>query len=163
MSLTFKRNWRSSETLAGSTRLFLFNLTTPYFAFSKLTHSKKTPSFPNLMHLKLFFALNLSLPVNVKELDKAFVAYANLRTKIMKFCNYLSSSLTKLYLLRMYFIHFSCHDSRIHACLYFITPNGHGLKSIDLVCMKKLDTKVSCNQFNRQMLFNRYIFGNVDY
>lgn len=37
----------------------------------------------------------------------------------------------------------SFHDSRIHACLYFITPNGHGLKSIDLVCMKKLDTKVN--------------------
>merc|ERR1711983_319283 len=35
------------------------------------------------------------------------------------------------------------HDSRVHACLYFITPNGHGLKSIDLVCMKKLDTKVN--------------------
>jgi len=35
------------------------------------------------------------------------------------------------------------HDSRVHACLYFITPNGHGLKSIDLVCMKKLDAKVN--------------------
>merc|ERR1711988_1946033 len=35
------------------------------------------------------------------------------------------------------------HDSRVHACLYFITPNGHGLKSIDLVCMKKLDPKVN--------------------
>merc|ERR1712168_688555 len=35
------------------------------------------------------------------------------------------------------------HDSRVHACLYFITPNGHGLKSIDLVCMKKLDSKVN--------------------
>ncbi len=37
----------------------------------------------------------------------------------------------------------ACHDSRIHVCLYFITPNGHGLKSIDLVCMKKLDSKVN--------------------
>lgn len=27
--------------------------------------------------------------------------------------------------------------------MYFITPNGHGLKSIDLVCMKKLDSKVN--------------------
>merc|ERR1719347_1924291 len=35
------------------------------------------------------------------------------------------------------------HDTRIHVCLYFITPNGHGLKSIDLVCMKKLDAKVN--------------------
>jgi len=37
----------------------------------------------------------------------------------------------------------TCYDSRIHVCLYFITPNGHGLKSIDLVCMKKLDQKVN--------------------
>lgn len=35
------------------------------------------------------------------------------------------------------------HDSRIHVCLYFICPTGHGLKSIDLVCMKKLDQKVN--------------------
>ena len=34
-------------------------------------------------------------------------------------------------------------DTRVHVCLYFITPNGHGLKSIDLVCMKKLDQKVN--------------------
>lgn len=37
----------------------------------------------------------------------------------------------------------ACHDSRIHVCLYFICPTGHGLKSLDLVCMKKLDTKVN--------------------
>ncbi|OWR41922.1 septin-2 [Danaus plexippus] len=37
----------------------------------------------------------------------------------------------------------SYHDSRLHVCLYFICPTGHGLKSIDLVCMKKLDTKVN--------------------
>ncbi|XP_011337263.1 septin-2 isoform X3 [Ooceraea biroi] len=35
------------------------------------------------------------------------------------------------------------HDNRIHICLYFICPTGHGLKSIDLVCMKKLDSKVN--------------------
>merc|ERR1711971_1426144 len=35
------------------------------------------------------------------------------------------------------------HDTRVHVCLYFITPNGHGLRSIDLVCMKKLDQKVN--------------------
>lgn len=35
------------------------------------------------------------------------------------------------------------HDNRIHICLYFICPTGHGLKSIDLVCMKKLDQKVN--------------------
>lgn len=35
------------------------------------------------------------------------------------------------------------HDTRTHVCLYFICPTGHGLKSIDLVCMKQLDTKVN--------------------
>ncbi|EDO37950.1 predicted protein [Nematostella vectensis] len=35
------------------------------------------------------------------------------------------------------------HDTRIHACLYFISPTGHSLKSLDLVCMKQLDKKVN--------------------
>ncbi|CAJ0942952.1 unnamed protein product [Ranitomeya imitator] len=35
------------------------------------------------------------------------------------------------------------HDSRIHVCLYFIAPTGHSLKSVDLVTMKKLDSKVN--------------------
>lgn len=35
------------------------------------------------------------------------------------------------------------HDSRLHACLYFISPSGHSLKSLDLVTMKKLDSKVA--------------------
>ncbi|OQR71900.1 septin-2-like [Tropilaelaps mercedesae] len=34
-------------------------------------------------------------------------------------------------------------DGRIHVCLYFITPTGHGLKALDLVCMKQLDSKVN--------------------
>lgn len=38
---------------------------------------------------------------------------------------------------------FNCHDTRIHICLYFIAPTGHSLKSLDLVTMKKLDSKVS--------------------
>lgn len=42
---------------------------------------------------------------------------------------------------------FSCHDTRIHTCLYFIAPNGHSLKSLDLVTMKKLDSKVSGESF----------------
>lgn len=39
----------------------------------------------------------------------------------------------------------SYHDTRIHACLYFISPTGHSLKSLDLVTMKKLDSKVGSN------------------
>uniref|UniRef100_A0A8B9F8M6 Septin 10 n=1 Tax=Amazona collaria TaxID=241587 RepID=A0A8B9F8M6_9PSIT len=38
---------------------------------------------------------------------------------------------------------FNYHDSRIHVCLYFISPVGHSLKSLDLVTMKKLDSKVN--------------------
>ncbi|XP_058048986.1 septin-11 isoform X2 [Ahaetulla prasina] len=38
---------------------------------------------------------------------------------------------------------FNYHDTRIHACLYFISPTGHSLKSLDLVTMKKLDSKVN--------------------
>ncbi|KAM6291384.1 septin-10 isoform 4-T5 [Porphyrio hochstetteri] len=36
---------------------------------------------------------------------------------------------------------FSYHDTRIHACLYFILPTGHSLKSLDLLTMKSLDSK----------------------
>ncbi|KAM6291387.1 septin-10 isoform 7-T8 [Porphyrio hochstetteri] len=38
---------------------------------------------------------------------------------------------------------FSYHDTRIHACLYFILPTGHSLKSLDLLTMKSLDSKVN--------------------
>ena len=34
------------------------------------------------------------------------------------------------------------HDTRIHACLYFLSPTGHSIKSLDLVTMKALDRKV---------------------
>lgn len=33
-------------------------------------------------------------------------------------------------------------DTRVHCCLYFITPTGHSLKAIDLVTMKALEQKV---------------------
>ncbi|KAI6652651.1 septin-11-like [Oopsacas minuta] len=35
------------------------------------------------------------------------------------------------------------HDTRIHACLYFISPTGHSLKILDLHTMKALDKKVN--------------------
>ncbi|KAI2651087.1 Septin-4 [Labeo rohita] len=34
-------------------------------------------------------------------------------------------------------------DSRVHCCLYFISPHGHGLKPIDVNFMKALDQKVN--------------------
>ncbi|NXX63645.1 SEP10 protein, partial [Scopus umbretta] len=36
---------------------------------------------------------------------------------------------------------FSYHDTRIHVCLYFISPTGHSLKPLDLLTMKSLDSK----------------------
>ncbi|KAM5228442.1 septin-14 [Ctenodactylus gundi] len=34
-------------------------------------------------------------------------------------------------------------DSRVHACLYLISPTGHSLKSLDVITMKKIDSKVN--------------------
>lgn len=34
-------------------------------------------------------------------------------------------------------------DSRVHCCLYFIAPTGHGLKPLDIEFMKKLHGKVN--------------------
>ena len=33
--------------------------------------------------------------------------------------------------------------SRVHACLYFIAPSGHGLKALDVEFMKRLCGKVN--------------------
>ncbi|XP_057352840.1 septin-10 isoform X2 [Manis pentadactyla] len=38
---------------------------------------------------------------------------------------------------------FNYHDSRIHVCLYFISPTGHSLKTLDLLTMKSLDSRVN--------------------
>ncbi|NXW79483.1 SEP10 protein, partial [Hirundo rustica] len=38
---------------------------------------------------------------------------------------------------------FSYHDTRIHVCLYFISPTSHSLKNIDLLTMRSLDSKVN--------------------
>ena len=32
---------------------------------------------------------------------------------------------------------------RVHACLYFIAPNGHKLKELDIEFMKRLCNKVN--------------------
>ena len=34
-------------------------------------------------------------------------------------------------------------DSRVHACLYFIAPSGHGLKPLDVEYMQRLHDKVN--------------------
>lgn len=34
-------------------------------------------------------------------------------------------------------------DNRVHCCFYFISPWGHGLKPLDIECMKALQSKVN--------------------
>ncbi|GHJ87542.1 hypothetical protein NliqN6_3944 [Naganishia liquefaciens] len=34
-------------------------------------------------------------------------------------------------------------DMRVHACIYFITPNGHSLKPLDIETMKRLGSRVN--------------------
>lgn len=70
--------------------------------------------------------------INKHNSFKAVVDYID-----VQFESYLQEELKIKRLLRDY------HDSRIHVCLYFICPTGHGLKSLDLVCMKQLDSKVN--------------------
>ncbi|XP_023658464.2 septin 7b isoform X1 [Paramormyrops kingsleyae] len=58
-------------------------------------------------------------------------------------------------------------DSRVHSCLYFIAPSGHGLKPLDIEFMKRLHEKVNiipliakadtltpeeCQQFKKQIM-----------
>ncbi|NWR28995.1 SEP10 protein, partial [Tachuris rubrigastra] len=38
---------------------------------------------------------------------------------------------------------FSYHDTRIHVCLYFISPTGRSLKTLDLLTMRSLHSKVN--------------------
>ncbi|XP_077360800.1 septin-5-like [Festucalex cinctus] len=35
------------------------------------------------------------------------------------------------------------HDNRVHCCLYFISPYGHGLRPLDVECMRALHDKVN--------------------
>merc|ERR1712013_1450 len=59
------------------------------------------------------------------------------------------------------------NDNRVHCCLYFIAPTGHGLKPLDIEFMKKVHNKVNiipiiakadtltgdeCNRFKQQIL-----------
>ena len=34
-------------------------------------------------------------------------------------------------------------DTRVHACLYFIAPTGHGLKQLDIEVMRRIHDKVN--------------------
>ena len=45
-------------------------------------------------------------------------------------------------------------DNRIHVCLYFIAPSGHGLKSIDVEFMRRLHDKVRVRVTGRNKYLN---------
>ncbi|XP_077864125.1 septin-11-like isoform X2 [Saccoglossus kowalevskii] len=70
--------------------------------------------------------------INKADSYKSIVEYID-----QQFENYLQEELKIKRAIHCY------HDARIHACLYFIAPTGHSLKSLDLVTMKKLDSKVN--------------------
>jgi len=70
--------------------------------------------------------------INKEDSYKPVVEYIN-----QQFENYLQEELKVCRSL------YSYHDTRIHACLYFISPTGHGLKSLDLLTMRNLDNKVN--------------------
>ena len=42
-------------------------------------------------------------------------------------------------------------DTRVHAALYFISPNGHGLKALDLVALRAL-SKVRAENKNPKII-----------
>lgn len=67
-------------------------------------------------------------------------------------------------------------DSRVHCCLYFVAPSGHGLKPLDVEFMQRLHDKVNiipviakadtmtpdeCAQFKKQVCITIIIFRNI--
>ncbi|XP_063784243.1 septin-8 isoform X3 [Pseudophryne corroboree] len=84
------------------------------------------------VHLKLTIVDTVGFGDQINKDDRSVVDYID-----TQFENYLQEELKIRRSL------FNFHDSRIHVCLYFITPTGHSLKSLDLVTMKKLDSKVN--------------------
>uniref|UniRef100_A0A8C3V971 Septin n=1 Tax=Catharus ustulatus TaxID=91951 RepID=A0A8C3V971_CATUS len=84
------------------------------------------------VHLKLTIVDAVGFGDQINKDERPIVEYID-----TQFENYLQEELKIRRSL------FNYHDTRIHVCLYFITPTGHSLKSLDLVTMKKLDSKVN--------------------
>ena len=40
----------------------------------------------------------------------------------------------------------SIPDNRVHVCLYFLAPTGHGLRAVDVEFMKRLHFKVKLDK-----------------
>ncbi|RXN28662.1 septin-8-A isoform X1 [Labeo rohita] len=95
------------------------------------------------VHLKLTIVDTVGFgdQINKEESYKPIVDYID-----TQFENYLQEELKIKRSL------FNYHDTRIHICLYFIAPTGHSLKSLDLVTMKKLDSKSELHKFKIKIM-----------
>jgi septin 6/8/11 len=85
-----------------------------------------------LLKLTLVDTVGFGDQINKEESWKPIVDYID-----AQFDSFLHEELKIKRMLHTY------HDTRVHACLYFIAPTGHSLKALDLVAMKKLETKVN--------------------
>ena len=46
-------------------------------------------------------------------------------------------------------------DTRVHVCLYFLAPTGHGLRAVDVEFMKRLHFKVKKNNLILESQINQ--------
>ncbi|RWS22382.1 septin-2-like protein [Leptotrombidium deliense] len=88
--------------------------------------------------------INKSAPMSIFQL--LFNIYLILGDCFKSIVDYVESQFEK-YLQEELKIHrsnnLSLKDSRVHCCLYLISPIGHGLRAVDLITMKQLDSKVN--------------------
>ncbi|KAK6975760.1 Septin-11 [Biomphalaria glabrata] len=85
-----------------------------------------------LLKLTLVDSVGFGDQINKEDSWKPIVDYID-----AQFDAYLHEELKIKRMLHTY------HDTRVHACLYFIAPTGHSLKALDLVTMQKMDSKVN--------------------
>jgi septin family protein len=52
-------------------------------------------------------------------------------------------------------------DNRVHCCLYFVSPNGHGLKPLDVKVLKELDKRVRFLSVSRARVLVAYPDGRA--
>jgi len=85
-----------------------------------------------VLHLTMVHTVGYGDQINRDESFQDAVDYIN-----KQFESYLDEELKIVRKLHCY------RDTRIHACLFFITPNGVGLKPFDISCLKKIHQKVN--------------------
>ena len=75
----------------------------------------------------------------VDYVEDQFDGYLEAETRVERWeDNNVDNVFTETFLPR-----FDIADKRVHACLYFIAPTGHGLKPLDVEVMKKIHKKVN--------------------